>query len=89
MEIDEKIGDIAGAALSMAQIGTLYFNQNKFETALELFIQAFLVFAKIGSPYANQARKDIARVREKLPQEQFNAILKKFNLSPDTPEAGP
>jgi hypothetical protein len=31
----------------------------------------------------NQARKDIARVREKLPQEQFNAILKEFNLTPE------
>jgi tetratricopeptide (TPR) repeat protein len=82
-EISEKIGDIAGTALSMAQIGTLYFKQNNFETALAYFIQAFLVFAKIGSPYANQARKDIARVREKLPEDQFNAILKKFNLTPE------
>jgi tetratricopeptide (TPR) repeat protein len=83
LEIFKKIGNIDGSAISMAQIGTLYFNQNKFETALELFIQAFLFFAKIGSRYANQVRKDIARVREKLPQEQFNAILKKFNLTPE------
>jgi tetratricopeptide (TPR) repeat protein len=83
MEIKEKIGDIAGAALSMAQIGTLYFKQNQFESALKLFIQAFLVFTKIGSPYANQARKDIARAREKLPREPFNAILKEFNLTPE------
>jgi tetratricopeptide (TPR) repeat protein len=82
LEIKEKIGDIAGAARSMAQMGTLYFQQDKFETALEYFIQAFIVFAKIGSPYANQARNDIARVREKLPEEQFYAILKKFNLTP-------
>jgi len=84
LEIFEKIGDIAGAALSNAQMGTLYFKQNKFETALKLFIQAFLVFAKIGSPSANQAKKDITRVREKLPEEQFNAILKEFNLPLDT-----
>ncbi len=83
LEIFKKIGNIDGSAISMAQIGTLYFNQNKFETALELLIQAFLVFAKIGSPNANQIRKDIARVREKLPQEQFNAILKEFNLTPE------
>jgi tetratricopeptide (TPR) repeat protein len=82
-EVFEKIGDIFSASMCMAQMGKLYFNQNKFETALELFIQAFLVFAKIGSPYANQARKDIARVREKLPEDQFNAILKKFNLTPE------
>lgn len=78
LEIREKIGDIAGAALSKAQIGTLYFAQNKFETALRNFIQAYLVFDKIGSPYANQAKKNIARVREKMPEEQFNAILKEF-----------
>jgi len=83
LEIFKKIGDIVNSAMCIAQMGTLYFNQNKFETALELFIQAFLVFAKIGSPYANKVRKLISRVREKLPQEQFNAILKEFNLSPE------
>jgi hypothetical protein len=80
LEIKEKIGDIAGVALSNVQMGTLYFKQSKFETALKFFIKAFLVFAKIGSPYANQAKKDITRVREKLTEEQFNAILKEFNL---------
>jgi tetratricopeptide (TPR) repeat protein len=83
IEIKEKIGDIAGAAISMAQMGTLYFKQSKCETALKLFIQAFLVFAKIGSPYANQAKKYIVEVREKLHEEQFNAILKEFNLPLD------
>lgn len=83
MEIKEKIGNIAGAALSNAQMGTLYFKQNKFETALKFFVQAFLVFAKIGSPYANQSKKDITRVREKLPEDQFNAILKEFKLPTD------
>ena len=81
MEIKEKIGDIAGAALSMAQIGTLYFKQNQFESALKLFIQAFLVFTKIGSPFANFARDYIIKIKEKLPREQFNAILKEFNLT--------
>jgi len=83
LEIKEKIGDIAGAALSMAQIGTLYFNQNKFETALAYFIQAFLVFAKIGSPYANLAKDYITKIQEKLPREQFNAILKESYLTPE------
>ncbi|NIM13151.1 MAG: tetratricopeptide repeat protein [Candidatus Aminicenantes bacterium] len=81
--ISDKIGNIVGAALAMAQMGTLYFEQNQFEAALKYFIQAFLVFAKIGSPYANQAKQYITRVRENLPEEQFNAILKEFNLTPE------
>jgi tetratricopeptide (TPR) repeat protein len=83
MEIREKIGDIKGLAESMGQMGILSFKQNQFENSLKFIIQAFLVFAKIGSTYANQAKKDITRVREKLPEEQFNAILKEFNLPMD------
>jgi tetratricopeptide (TPR) repeat protein len=80
MDIKDKIGNIAGAALSNAQIGTLYFEQNLFEEALKFFIQAYLVFAKIGSPYANQAKKDINRVRENLPEDQFNAMKKLIEI---------
>jgi tetratricopeptide (TPR) repeat protein len=83
LEIKEKIGDIAGAALSMAQMGTLYFAQNEFETALKLFIQALVTFAKVGSPYANHAAQDIARVREKLPEEKFVEILGEYGLEFD------
>jgi hypothetical protein len=46
------------------------------------FIKAFLAFAKIGSPYARQMKESIAETREKLPEEQFQEILKKFKLEP-------
>jgi tetratricopeptide (TPR) repeat protein len=82
-EVFEKIGDIFSAAMCKAQTGLLYFKQNQLEPALKLFIQAFLVFAKIGSPSAHQAKKDIERVRQKLPQDRFHAILTKYNLAPD------
>ncbi|HLP47403.1 MAG TPA: tetratricopeptide repeat protein [Candidatus Kapabacteria bacterium] len=78
LEINEKIGDIKGMAISMGQMGNLYFNQNQFETAMKLFCRAFVIFTKIGAPYANQAKNDIARCREKMPEEQFMAILKEL-----------
>jgi tetratricopeptide (TPR) repeat protein len=83
MEIREKIGNIPGLALSMGQIGSLHFQKKEFAIALEFSIQAFLIFTKIGSPSANQARKEIAETRENLPEEQFHAILKKFELKPE------
>jgi tetratricopeptide (TPR) repeat protein len=49
----DKIGDIAGKASSMNQMGALYLDQNQFETALKLSLQAYAIFAIIGSPNAN------------------------------------
>jgi len=83
LEIKEKIGDIAGIASSMGQMGALYFEQNQFETALKLFLQAFAIFAKIGSPNVDQAKNDIARCREKMPEEHFRAILKENGMMND------
>ncbi|HLP61337.1 MAG TPA: tetratricopeptide repeat protein, partial [Candidatus Deferrimicrobium sp.] len=80
LEIREKIGDIAGKAISMSQMGDLYFNQNQFETALKLFCRAFVIFTKIGSPYANKVKNSIARCREKMTEERFQAILKEFEM---------
>ena len=83
LEICEKIGDIAGKASSMAQMGELYFQQQEFETALKYSIQAFLIFSKIGSPNADQAKNDIALCREKMPEERFKAILKENGMMND------
>lgn len=83
IEIQEKIGDINGLALSMGQMGSLYLQKEEFVMALELFIQAFLIFTKIDSPNAKTARNGIDRCRENLPEEQFHAILKKFELKPE------
>jgi hypothetical protein len=78
----EKIGDIAGMAMSMGQMGALYFEQNQFETALKLSLQAFAIFAKIGSPNANKVKHNIDLCREKMTEEQFQAILKEFEIDP-------
>ena len=80
LEIAEKIGDIAGMAISMGQMGALYLKQNQCETALKPLFQSFAIFNKIGSPYANQAKNNIARCREKMTEEQFKAILKEFEM---------
>ncbi|HLP48428.1 MAG TPA: tetratricopeptide repeat protein [Candidatus Kapabacteria bacterium] len=76
LEIAEKMGYIKGVAISLGQMGHLYFVQNQFETAMKLFCRAFLIFSKIGSPYAKQAKELIAQCREKMTEEQFMAILK-------------
>ena len=78
LEMKEKLGDIPGVALSLAQMGVLNSAKNNFPEALALFIQAFQIFKKLGSPNAERVATDIARVREKMPEEQFNAIVEKW-----------
>ena len=53
----------------MGQMGNLFIQKKEYENALKLFIQAFLVFTKLGSPYANPARKDIGKNPKKAISE--------------------
>ncbi len=79
-EISEKIEDIAGTALSFGQMGKLYFDTKEYTKALKSLITAFLIFAKLGSPEVNLAKKEILKVKEKITGEQFEEILKEFSL---------
>jgi len=83
LDIKEQIGDIHGLALSYGQMGNLYFDKKEFKSALKYFIKAFQIFSKIGSPNAEKAVKEIAKTREELPSEEYAAILKEFELTPE------
>jgi len=43
-------------------------------------LQSLAIFAKIGSPEADKAKKLISLCREKMPEEQFKVILKEFEF---------
>ncbi len=82
MEIAEKTGDISGIAESTAQLGVLLAHQEQFAEALNHFARAFLIFRRLQSPNAENALHNIALTRQKLPAEEFNAILKDCHLDP-------
>jgi len=50
------------------------FKQNQFETTLKLFCRAFMIFSEIGSPNANIVKRNIARCREKMTEEQIKKL---------------
>jgi tetratricopeptide (TPR) repeat protein len=83
IEIQEKIGYIAGTAISMGQMGKVLSIKGQHKNALKLCIQSYLIFVKLESPNAKIVKGFIKNIREKLPEEQFNAILKEFNLPLD------
>ena len=81
LELREKHGDMLGAAITYGQLGMLYFAKEEYEPALRYSVQAFAIFSKYGSPNMELARRNMLRIREKMPIETFNDILKEFNIN--------
>jgi tetratricopeptide (TPR) repeat protein len=84
LETCENIDYKKGLADSTTRLGILYFQRDEYKTALEYFLQAFKHYTNTGMPGANQVREEIGRVRGKLPEEQFNAVLQGFGFDADS-----
>jgi tetratricopeptide (TPR) repeat protein len=85
LEIREKTADMPGMALGYGQLGILYFERKEYEEALRSSIKAFVIFSKMNAPGLQLARKNILKVRDKLPKEKFEEILKEFNIQFEEP----
>ncbi len=83
LQIKKKLGDNVGIANSLAQLGKLYFDKNEYLNSLKFNIQAYVLFSRLKSPDVERVKGDIEKVREKLPEEKFNQILKEFNINLD------
>jgi tetratricopeptide (TPR) repeat protein len=62
LEISMKFGDQSGIAITLGQLGRLAELESNKTEAARLFREALSIFERLGSPYANLARKDLARV---------------------------
>jgi tetratricopeptide (TPR) repeat protein len=66
LEILKELGDKNGIAMSWAQLALLEEKMGNAKAALDLIRQAEAAFRELGSPYAEQAKKD----RQRLEQRQ-------------------
>ena len=62
LKIKEELGDKSGVALSQAQMALLEEKIGNVTAALQLICQAEATFLELGSPYAEQARRDRERL---------------------------
>jgi tetratricopeptide (TPR) repeat protein len=81
VETREKTGDVLGAAITYGQLGMLYFNKEEYETAMRFSTKAYAIFSTYGSANIEIVRKNMLRIKQKLPLETFNNILKEFNIN--------
>jgi Flp pilus assembly protein TadD len=66
LALKRQLGNVAGTATSLHQLGTLAEEAGDLAKAHELFQEALGTFERLKSPHAEVARRSLARVREKL-----------------------
>jgi tetratricopeptide (TPR) repeat protein len=74
LAITEELGDKAGIALTVGQRGRLDETEKDDRAALSNYLTALSIFEELRSPYCGLARKDIARMRERLGNEAFKKL---------------
>jgi tetratricopeptide (TPR) repeat protein len=82
LEIREKSADMQGMAVGHGQLGMLYYEKKEYKEALVSSVKSFLLFSRMGAPGAKLAQKTIRKIEDKLPKEEFNAVLKEYNITP-------
>jgi tetratricopeptide (TPR) repeat protein len=89
VEIREKTGDMLGAAITYGQLGMLYYAKEEYEAALNFSTKAFAIFSRHGSPNAQLARKNMLRLRDKIPANKFDAVLREYGINPGPEQPSP
>lgn len=85
LEIREKNTDMPGMALGYGQLGLLYLERGEYEESMRSSTKSFLLFSRMNAPGAELARKNMLKVRDKLPREKFEEILHEFNIQTEPP----
>ena len=77
LEIFKSLGAKSGIARSLGQMGRIKEENEDLEGALENYIIAQSIFEELQSPDRDIAKKDIARLRERMGEEAFQCALAK------------
>lgn len=85
LEIREGSADMPGMALGYGQLGMLHLEREEYEESLRSSTKSFVLFSRMNAPGAELARKNMLKVRDKLPKEKFEEILQEFNIQTEHP----
>ncbi|MDQ1351991.1 MAG: hypothetical protein QG657_2297 [Acidobacteriota bacterium] len=77
LKIEEELGDRAGVALSLGQIGSIYHQQKKYPEAFENYLIAFSILTELESPQAQIAANNLIDLRKDWGEKEFEEAIKK------------
>lgn len=76
LKIEEKIGARDGMARSLHQIGRIHHVREAYQEALEMYIKSLTIFSELQSPDAQEAIKNLIKLRTQWGAEHFDAAWK-------------
>jgi tetratricopeptide (TPR) repeat protein len=78
LDIKKKIGDTAGVASSIGQLGRIHEEKGNYKEAMEHYIISLSIFLKIGSPDAEIVIDYLKRLRKTIGKKQFDKYWKEI-----------
>ena len=76
LRIEEELGNRAGVATSLGQLGRLAELEGNYRVAVRLWVVALATFEELHSPNRNIVLGWFARLREQLGEERFEQLLR-------------
>lgn len=73
----DDIGEKTKAAVVLGFMGNVYEIMEDYEHALKAYLTAFLLSKQLNSSYSQKAYVLISELRDKMREDEFNAILEK------------
>ena len=78
LAIRQQIGDIAGVATNLNNMGAMLFEQERYEEAIPLLMHAYQIRQKIGSPNAEGTARYLGAIIERIGEAKFQVIVSKM-----------
>ncbi|HII00119.1 TPA: tetratricopeptide repeat protein [Methanosarcinaceae archaeon] len=73
LEMKKEMGNKSEIATTLGQLGKIHVKKEEYSLALQAYLNAFLIFKSLNSPYAQLAERDLAALRDKMGEEEFKA----------------
>ncbi|MCX6844069.1 MAG: tetratricopeptide repeat protein [candidate division WOR-3 bacterium] len=74
LAIEQELGNMVGVAISLSALGGLAEAEKDNRTALKNYLTALTIFEELKSPSRDTAKKDIARMRQRLGDGAFKKL---------------
>jgi tetratricopeptide (TPR) repeat protein len=85
LAIKQELGNRAGMARSLHQLGRLAEDEGDLPQAVALVAQAFVILGQLGSPDRNIAGRTLTRLREKMGESAFAAVVEAADAAMSQP----
>lgn len=79
LKIKEELQNKSGIASSLGQLGRVHEEQGDYPGAMEKCLMALSIFEQLKSPDAEIARNNLANLRDKLGEAEFNRLVEELS----------